>query len=135
MTLLAQLNTAANMQLLIKTDITDVFKQIGIRRDQIVIRSDQHHLFCMKWKGLYYYYARLCFGSRSSPCIFDILSQAVCWIAQENYGICIILHLLDDFLTIQSPETCVFRTMPILTYLKEKDSRTYNHLGIFRYYP
>jgi hypothetical protein len=93
-----------------KTDITDAFKQLGIRRDQ-------HHLYCMKWKGLYYYYVRLCFGSRSSPCIFDTLSQAVCWIAQENYGIRIILHLLDDFLTIQSPETCGFRTMDILTVI------------------
>jgi hypothetical protein len=45
------------------------------------------------------------------------LSQAVCWIAQENYGIRIILHLLDDFLTIQSPETCGFRTMAILTVI------------------
>ena len=93
-----------------KTDITDAFKQLGIRRDQ-------HHLYCMKWKGLYYYYVRLCFGSRSSPCIFDTLSQAVCWIAQTNYGIRIILHLLDDFLTIQSPETCGFRTMAILTVI------------------
>lgn len=91
-----------------KTDITDAFKQLGIRREQ-------HHIFCMKWKGLYYYYVRLCFGSRSSPCIFDTLSHAVCWIAQDNYGIRIILHLLDDFLTIQSPETCGFRTMAIIT--------------------
>jgi hypothetical protein len=47
----------------------------------------------------------------------DTLSQAVCWIAQKNYGIRIILHLLDVFLTIQSPETCGFRTMAILTVI------------------
>ena len=93
-----------------KTDITDAFKQIGISKDQ-------HHLFCMKWKNSYYYYVRLCFGSRSSPRIFDTLSLAICWIAEENYGIPIILHLLDDFLTIQSPDSCGFRTMALISLI------------------
>lgn len=93
-----------------KTDVTDAFKQISIR-------LDQHHLYCIKWKGLYYYYVRLCFGSRSSPRIFDTLSRAVCWIALHNYNIPVILHLLDDFLTIQSPDTCGFKTMALLTMI------------------
>ena len=73
-----------------KVDISDAFKQLGIRKDQ-------HHLYCIKWRKLYYYYVRLCFGSRSSPKMFDNLSVAICWIAKNNYNIPVILHLLDDF--------------------------------------
>ena len=40
------------------------------------------------------------FGSRSSPKIFDNLSVAVCWIAQNKYQIQNIMHLLDDFLSV-----------------------------------
>ncbi|CAG2190873.1 unnamed protein product [Mytilus edulis] len=40
-----------------KTDMTDAFKQLGIRKHQ-------HHLYCMKWKNNYYHYVKLCFGSR-----------------------------------------------------------------------
>ena len=68
-------------------------------------------------ENLYFYYVRLCFGSRSSPRIFDTLFQAICWIAQRNYKIEIILHLLDDFLIIQSSELCGFRTMAILSLI------------------
>ena len=60
-----------------KTDMTDVIKQLGIRRDQ-------HHLYCMKWRNIYYYYVRLRSGSHSSPCIFDNISRAICWIAKRE---------------------------------------------------
>ncbi|VDH93556.1 Hypothetical predicted protein [Mytilus galloprovincialis] len=53
-----------------------------------------------KWKAMYYFYVRLTFGCRSSPKIFDTVSQAVCYIAEKNYKVQHILHLLDDFLTI-----------------------------------
>ena len=49
------------------------------------------------------FYHRLAFGCRSSPKIFDLLSQAICWIAANNYGLEKILHLLDDFLVISKP--------------------------------
>ena len=48
---------------------------------------------------------RLAFGCRSSPRIFDSLAQAICWIASNNYNIHCILHLLDDFLTIDLPSS------------------------------
>ena len=47
--------------------------------------------------------SRLPFGCRSLPKIFDYLAQAVCWIATNNYNIKFILHLLDDFRTIDMP--------------------------------
>ena len=31
------------------------------------------------------------------------LSQAVCWIAERNNGMECILHLLDDFVTLEPP--------------------------------
>lgn len=79
-----------------KTDISDAFKIIPVS-------PSQWHLFCIRWKGSYYYYNKLAFGCRSSPKIFDTLSQAVCWIAQHIYGINHILHLLDDFITFEQP--------------------------------
>jgi hypothetical protein len=91
-------------------DISDAFKQLGIRKDQ-------PHLYCIKWRKLYYCYVRLCFGSRSSPKIFDNLSVAICWIAKNNYTIPVILHSLDDFLTIQAAHTSGDRTMAILTMI------------------
>ena len=57
------------------------------------------------------------FGSRSSPKMFDWLSQAICWIAHHNYGIDFILHLLDDFLTVDSPNVTADRTMAILSLI------------------
>ncbi|XP_071153766.1 uncharacterized protein [Mytilus edulis] len=94
------------LSILNKADIADAFKQLGIKRDQ-------HHLYCIKWRNLYYYYVRLCFGSRSSPKIFDNLSVAICWIAKNNYNIPVILHLLDDFLTVQASDTSGDRTMAL----------------------
>jgi hypothetical protein len=56
--------------ILSKVDISDACKQLGIKKDQ-------HRLYCIKWRKLYYYYVRLCFGSRSSSIIFHKLSVAI----------------------------------------------------------
>lgn len=96
-----------------KTDISDAFKIIPIM-------PSQYHLFCIKWEEDYYFYRTLSFGCRSSPKIFDALSSAICWIAQNKYGVRFILHLLDDFLTIDSPTYDAERTMAILSFLFNK---------------
>ena len=75
-------------------------------------------IFCVRWKTKYYVFVRLVFGCRSSPRIFETLSQAVCWIALNNYGIQKIFHLLDDFLTVDKPDSCTGeRTMAVLSLL------------------
>lgn len=53
--------------------------------------------------------------------IFDTLSQTICWIAKHNYDIdvILILHLLDDFLTIDPPSECGERTMALLTHFQQ----------------
>jgi len=96
-----------------KTDISDAFKQIPIH-------PSQWHLFGIRWNSLYYFYHRLAFGCRSSPKIFDHLSIAICWIAQNNYGLAHIFHLLDDFLTVDPPDSVGERTMALLCTLFQR---------------
>ena len=94
-----------------KMDISNAFKNLPIK-------GCQWPYFCVKWRNLYYEYVRLVFGCLSSPTIFDTLSQALCWIACKNYGIETIFHLLDDFLTVDIPDSCIGnRTMALLTLL------------------
>ena len=95
-----------------KTGISDTFKLIPIL-------PSQWYMFCVKWQKNYYYYTKLAFGCSSSPKIFDNLSQAVCWIAKNNYGIQYILHLLDDFITFEHPDKCGQRNMDILYWIFE----------------
>ncbi|XP_062580100.1 uncharacterized protein LOC134242093 [Saccostrea cucullata] len=102
-----------NLPILCKTDVVDAFKLI-------LIRQDHQPFYGIKWRGKYYFYRRLVFGCRSSPKIFDLLYQAVCWILTNNYGVKNVLHLLDDFLTIDSPGDEGIKTMAILTLVFKK---------------
>lgn len=102
--------------LLCKTDITDAFKLIPIQPDLWAYHG-------IHWNDQYYFYTRLVFGSRSSPKIFDTLSKSVCWIAVNKFKITNILHLLDDFLTIDPPSANAEKTMQSLTEM-------FDNLGI-----
>ena len=95
---------------LCKVDISDAFKLIPIHPSLWPYHG-------IKWNDNYYYYTRLVFGSRSSPKIFDTLSVAICWIAMNVLGIPVMLHLLDDFLTVDSPEIVAERTMSLISLL------------------
>ncbi|XP_071138811.1 uncharacterized protein [Mytilus edulis] len=93
-----------------KLDVYNAFKLIPIH-------PSLWHLYGFKWENMYYFYTRLAFGCRSSPKIFDNLSIAMCWILHNNYGINTVLHLLDDFLTIDRPSENADATMKILVSL------------------
>jgi hypothetical protein len=95
---------------LCKIDISSAFKILPIS-------PSQYHLFCIKWRGRYYYHTRLAFGCRSSCVIFDNLSRAICWIAKHNYNIETIFHVLDDFLTLNRADYCAERTMAVLNMI------------------
>ncbi|XP_046379865.2 uncharacterized protein LOC124151441 [Haliotis rufescens] len=95
---------------LCKADIVDAFKLIPIHHSL-------WHLHGIHWDNCLYYFTRLVFGSRSSPKIFDLLSQAICWIATYVYHIPHILHLLDDFLTIDANKNEGNATMSKLRHL------------------
>ncbi|XP_067451991.1 uncharacterized protein [Thunnus thynnus] len=81
---------------LAKADITSTFKVLPIR-------PDYWGFFGVQWKGHYYLAVRLTFGCKSSPKIFDSLSEALCWILLNNHKPPYVIHLLDDFLTVTSP--------------------------------
>ena len=95
---------------LCKTDISDAFKLLPIHPSLWPFHA-------IKWDNQYYFYTRLVFGSRSSPKIFDHLSQAICWIASNIFNIPNILHLLDDFLTVDAPDTLADKTMALLSLI------------------
>ncbi|MES9904538.1 MAG: reverse transcriptase domain-containing protein [Sedimenticola sp.] len=90
-------------------DSRDAFKQIPVQK-LWPFRG-------IKWDDMYYLYTGLVFGSRSSPKCVDCLSQAICWILKNNYGVKHYLHLLDDFLTINGPTEDADGTMAILRFV------------------
>lgn len=81
---------------LMKTDISDAFKLLPIKPELWPYHG-------ISWDNKFYFFVRLVFGSRSSPKIFDTLSEAICWIAKHKYGLDYIFHLLDDFLVVEPP--------------------------------
>lgn len=99
--------------LLCKTDLVDAFKTLPVKEALWPYQG-------IFWQGNYYFYTRLVFGCRSSCKIFDTLSRAIAWIAENNYNIQHILHLLDDFLTIDPPKYDAIRTMALLTLITNR---------------
>ncbi|XP_053301806.1 uncharacterized protein LOC128460587 [Pleuronectes platessa] len=93
-----------------KADITDAFKVLPLH-------PSQWHLFCIKWKSKFYYSVKLTFGCRSSPSIFNTLSEALCWILYNSYKLPFVLHLLDDFLVIDFPSSPPARNITALRNL------------------
>ena len=98
-----------------------IAKSIYSKKKRLIV--DLFPFYGVKWNNKYYFYTRLVFRSRSSQKIFDTLSQAVCWILENNYGVSHILHLLDDFLAVDAPNAEADRTMAIF-------SLVFNKLGI-----
>ena len=89
----------------------------------IPIHPSLWSLFGIKWDSKLYFYTRFPFGSRSSPFVFNTLAEAIVWILQSNYGVPHLLHLLDDFLRIESPTSGGDQTMSLM-------SPVFNKLGI-----
>jgi len=82
---------------LAKTDIKSAFRILPIN-------PQDYHLLGMKWKNQYYYDKCMPMGCASSCKTFEVFSTAIEWIAQEKLCIANLIHLLDDFLIIQSTE-------------------------------
>ncbi len=95
---------------LCKVDVKAAFKILPIHPSLWPLHG-------VEWQNKMYFATRLVFGSRSSPKIFDYLAQAIEWIAIHNYGIKHVLHLLDDFLTIDPPDSEPNRTMALMSHI------------------
>ncbi|CAF4000784.1 unnamed protein product [Rotaria sp. Silwood1] len=93
-----------------KADIQDAFKLLPIK-------PSLWPFYGIKWNNYYYFFVRLPFGSRSSPKLFDMLSEAIVWIAEHNYGIKNMLHLLDDFFVVDSPDDGGERTSAMISFI------------------
>ncbi|KAI2646851.1 Pro-Pol polyprotein [Labeo rohita] len=81
---------------LAKVDITSAFKVMPIH-------PVFWHLFGIRWKNKFYFAVRLTFGCRSSPKIFDTLSEAICWILSNNYNIPYLIHLAPRLRPSRTP--------------------------------
>ena len=99
-----------------KADITSAFKVLPLH-------PDTWNLFGVCWQGSYYFAVRLTFGCKSSPKLFDNLSELLCWILTNNYKLPYLIHLLDDFLTIDPPSAPPARSLTIL-------KSVFNRLGV-----
>lgn len=89
---------AGHSSWLSKADITNAFKFMPIN-------PEFWRFFGVSWKGVYYFAVRLTSSCKSSPKIFDSLSEALCWILINNHKLPYVLLYLDDFLIITPPHS------------------------------
>ncbi|XP_063297879.1 uncharacterized protein LOC134586340 [Pelobates fuscus] len=81
-----------------KTDISNAFKLLPLH-------PSLWHLHGVWWKGLYYFANRLTFGAKSSPKLFDIFAETLCWLLLNICCCPVVIHYLDDFLTVEKQDT------------------------------
>jgi len=78
----------------------------------------------MHWQGKFYVDLRLPFGLRSSPFLFNCLTDAFEWILKHNYAISALMYYLDDYLTVGPPSS------PLCASQVDFMVKTADHLGI-----
>ena len=61
------------------------------------IHPDDWNLLGIYWQSHYYVDLYLPFGLRSSPFVFNQISEALQWILKHNYSLGHVLHILDNF--------------------------------------
>ena len=103
--------------LMSKLDIKHAFRILPVLPCQWILLG-----IC--WLGQFFVDTRLPFGLRSSPGIFNRFADAVCWIIQNVYKICNIIHYSDDFFLVSPPEK------RLATAEVEIVKSTFQHLGI-----
>ena len=62
------------------------------------VHPDDWPLLGYRWQGRYFFDLCLPFGSRSSPCIFNMFADALQWVLVRKCLISAISHYLDDFI-------------------------------------
>ena len=82
--------------LLTKLDIRNAFWLIPVS-------PDDWPLLGIHWQNQYYFEKVLPFGLRSNPFIFNQVAEAVEWILRHQFAIPIIMHYLDDYLSVSAP--------------------------------
>ena len=92
-----------------KTDIKSAFRILPIN-------PQDYHLLGIKWSGQYYDKC-MPMGCSSSCKTFETFSTAVEWTAQDKLGIANHIHLLEDFLLIQTTESQCSRSLGLFLEL------------------
>ena len=60
------------------------------------VHPDDWLLLGYCWQGRYFFDLYLPFGSRSSPCIFNMFADALQWILVRKCFISVLFHYLDE---------------------------------------
>lgn len=79
-----------------KIDLKNAFRLCPVRL------QDWHHLG-IHWNGVYYVDKCLPLGLQSAPYVFNLLAEAIEWIAIHNNRVDQLIHYLDDFFTPGPP--------------------------------
>ena len=66
------------------------------------IHPDDWNLLGIYWQSRYYVDLYLPFGLRSSPFLFNQISDALKWILKHSYGLGHVIHILEDFFMAES---------------------------------
>ena len=83
--------------LLAKIDIRSAFRLIPMHPADC-------HLLAMEWRGATYIDTCRPFSLRSAPKLFNVLADLLEWILL-HLGVSVLLHYLDDYLTMGPPNT------------------------------
>ena len=81
---------------LAKIDIKSAYRMLPVH-------PDDRWLLGMRWEGALFVDAALPFGLRSAPKIFTAVADALEWMIEQE-GVCPIMHYLDDFLLVGTPD-------------------------------
>ena len=71
----------------------------------VPVHPSDRSLLGMKWGNQYHVDLALPFGLRSALFIFNAIADTVEWILVHSYQIPDLLHNLDDFITVDPPES------------------------------
>ena len=93
--------------LLCKVDVQEAFRIVPVH-------PDDRNLLGFCYKDEFYVDKCLSMGGRSSPAIFNSIAEAAEWILLKKYGLGNLIHLLDDFLTIHTPEKAAWAMQTLL---------------------
>lgn len=109
--LLVQLGKSS---LMAKTDIEAAYRLVPIH-------SLDHELLGIRWNNQYFYDTCLPFGASSSCAIFERFSSGLQYIAEMKLNINFMVHILDDFLILGSPNSsqCLDGLTSFLNLCKE----------------
>ncbi len=77
---------------LAKSDLSNAFHHV-------LVNPRYWHKLGFTWKGLYYAYACLPFGCRSSPFMFDVMARGLEYMAKNRGSLSSTWHYLDDTVT------------------------------------